>query len=375
MSDIGRAVMPEAHRQLASLPHAVLLLEPGQAIASANPAAEQFLGQSLRRLAGRRLDSILTVADSRLMDRIDDVETPVSAREIVVGIKDRGTRRIDINIAPVADWPGWQLLTIHDNTPSDALGADSGGADNATLRGPEIMAHEIKNPLAGIRGAAQLLARRLGEKDRALTDLITSEVDRIVALIDRMQRLSRKTPPIVEPCNLHESARRAIDVLRAGDLASRGTRIEEEFDPSLPAVLGSPDGLVQVMMNLLANAREACGENAGARVIIRTRFASGLQLHATHSGEAVRLPVELRVSDNGPGVPSAMREHIFEPFVTTKKSGQGLGLPLVRKLVRDMSGRISHERDEAEGWTHFRVHLPLAREPRPRAAHKKKISA
>lgn len=372
---LARAPMPEAQRQLASLPHAVLLLGPGQAIASANPAAEQFLGQSLRRLAGRQLDSMLTVVDPRLLDRIHDVETPVSAREIMVNISGRGPRRIDINAAPVADWPGWQLLMIHDNTPTDAFGADSGGADNAALRGPEIMAHEIKNPLAGIRGAAQLLARRVEDRDRALTDLITSEVDRIATLIDRMQRLSRKTTPTVEACNLHEAARRAIDVLRAGNIASTGARIEEEFDPSLPAVLGSPDGLVQIMLNLLSNAREACAEEPGGRVIIRTRFASGLQLHATDTGRSVRLPIELRVSDNGPGVPEPMREHIFEPFVTTKKSGQGLGLPLVRKLVRDMSGRISHERDETGGWTHFRVHLPLARETRPRGAARKKVEA
>ena len=375
MSQTERAPYPEPHRQLASLPHAVLLLEPGQSIASANPAAEQFLGQSIRRLAGRRLDSIITLADARLLERIDDVETPVSAREIVVGIKDRGTRRIDINVAPVADWPGWQILTIHDNTPTDAFGSDAGGADNAVLRGPEIMAHEIKNPLAGIRGAAQLLARRIDEKDRALTDLITAEVDRIATLIDQMQRLSRKTPPVVEPCNLHEAARRAIDVLRHGTASREIPRIEEEFDPSLPAVLGSSDGLVQVMMNLLTNAREACADQNGARVVIRTRFASGLQLNAAGSRRAVRLPVELRVSDNGPGVPVQMREHIFEPFVTTKKSGQGLGLPLVRKLVRDMSGRISHERDETEGWTHFRVHLPLAREVKPRGSHKNKVGA
>jgi two-component system nitrogen regulation sensor histidine kinase GlnL len=374
MSHAERAAIPEAHRQLASLPHAVLLLEPGQTVASANPAAEQFLGQSLRRLTGRRLETILMLADSRLLDRIDDVETPVSARDIMVGIKDRGTRRIDINVTPVGDWPGWQLLTIHDNTPTDAFGADSGGADNAVLRGPEIMAHEIKNPLAGIRGAAQLLARRIDEKDLALTELITSEVDRIATLIDRMQRLSRKTVPNIEPCNLHEAARRAIDVLRVADPASKAPRIEEEFDPSLPAVLGSPDGLVQVMMNLLSNAREACGDHSTGRVIIRTRFASGLQLHATDSGRSVRLPIELRVSDNGPGVPGAMRDHIFEPFVTTKKSGQGLGLPLVRKLVRDMSGRISHERDETEGWTHFRVHLPLAREIRLRGSTKTKAA-
>jgi two-component system nitrogen regulation sensor histidine kinase GlnL len=179
----------------------------------------------------------------------------------------------------------------------------------------------------------------------------------------------------VQACNLHEAARRAIDVLRHGDLASDAPRIEEEFDPSLPAVLGSPDGLVQVMINLLANAREACADQPSGRVVVRTRFASGLQLHATGSERAVRLPVELRVSDNGPGVPPAMREHIFEPFVTTKKSGQGLGLPLVRKLVRDMNGRISHERDEVEGWTHFRVHLPLALEARSRASQKRKLGA
>jgi len=372
---VGRGALPEAHRQLASLPHAVLLLEPGHCIASANTAAEQFLGQSFRRLAGLRLDAILTVSDPRLIERLDDVETPVSAREILVKVKDRGARRIDINAAPVADWPGWQVVSIHDNTPTDALGDDSGGADNAALRGPEIMAHEIKNPLAGIRGAAQLLARRVDERDLALTDLITAEVDRIATLIDQMQRLSRRTTPAVAPCNLHEAARRAIDVMHAaGGADGPSLKVEEEFDPSLPAVLGNADGLVQVLINLLSNAREAIGKRADGRVVIRTRFASGLQLHATDSGKSVRLPVELRVSDNGPGVPPEVRDHIFEPFVTTKKAGQGLGLPLVRKLVRDMSGRISHERDEAGGWTHFRVHLPLAREPRVRTPKRKPLS-
>ena len=117
---------------------------------------------------------------------------------------------------------------------------------------------------------------------------------------------------------------------------------------------------MQVLINLLANAAEACRDVAKPRVIVRTRFASGLQLHSTGAGKPVRLPIEIRVSDNGPGVDPAMREHIFEPFVTTKKTGQGLGLALVRKLVREMNGRITHDRDEAERWTHFRVHLPLA---------------
>ena len=125
--------------------------------------------------------------------------------------------------------------------------------------------------------------------------------------------------------------------------------------------------LVQVLINLLANAREACEGTARPRVVVRTRFASGLQLHSPASGTPVRLPIELRVSDNGHGVEPAMRERIFDPFVTTKKSGQGLGLALVRKLVGEMNGRISHERDEAGGWTHFRLHMPLAQEDRQRA--------
>lgn len=353
---------PDAYRQLASLPLAVVLLAPGLTVAAANPAAEQFFGQSLRRLAGRSLTDILTFSEPHLAERIDDSETPVSAREISVVVPGHGTRQLDITVTPIADEPGWQMLTLHD-TSAEALGEPAGG-DNSVLRAPEILAHEIKNPLAGIRGAAQLLARKVGEKDRALTGLIADEVDRIAKLIDEMQTLSRRTAAPVEPCNLHEATRRAVAVMDAAQ--GSGARIEEEFDPSLPPVLGSPDALVQVLINLIANAREASVAAAKPRVIVRTRFASGLQLHSGRAGKPVRLPIELRVSDNGPGVDPAMREHVFEPFVTTKKTGQGLGLALVRKLVRDMNGRISHERDDTKGWTHFRLHLPLASEPRGR---------
>ncbi|GGY97183.1 nitrogen regulation protein NR(II) [Novosphingobium colocasiae] len=376
MSTSARNGLPEPSRLLASLPHAVVLLNEQRQIASVNPAAEQFFRQSLRRLTGSRLDDHLTFIDPRVIDRFNDYETPVSARQIVVNLKGRGMRRIDVNMAPVGDAPGWQLLTIHDNSATEALGDDSGAADSATvLRGPEIMAHEIKNPLAGIRGAAQLLARKLDDKDRALADLITAEVDRIATLIEQMQKLSGRTAPPVEPCNLHEAARRAIDVITAGrGEGGAAVRIVEEFDPSLPLVLGSPDGLVQVIINLLSNALEACHGVEGARVTLRTRFASGLQLHAADSGQPVRLPIELRVTDNGPGVDPSLRDHIFEPFVTSKKSGQGLGLPLVRKLVRDMNGRISHERDDETGLTHFRAHLPLAKETRMRSLKRRIFS-
>lgn len=371
MSPDAATAIPDAQRLLASLPNAVVLLEEGRSIAAVNPAAEQFFGQSARRLIGVNLRDIMAISDRRLLDRLSDSEAPVSAREVVVQLKGRGARRIDINVAPVGDRPGWQVVTLHDNSASEALGDDAGGPDNAVLRGPEIMAHEIKNPLAGIRGAAQLLARKIEDRDRALTDLITGEVDRIAGLIERMQKLSGRTTPPVEPCNLHEAARRAIDVLNAANGGKPGRfRLVEEFDPSLPPVLGSPDELVQVLINLLSNAAEASQDAEDPRVTIRTRFASGLQLHTGDDGAPLRLPIEVRVSDNGGGIDPTMRDHIFEPFVTTKKSGQGLGLPLVRKLVRDMNGRITHDRDDEAGLTHFRIHLPLARETRSRNRRK-----
>ena len=349
--------LPDAQRQLASLPLAIVLLAPGQRIASVNQAAEQFLGQSLRRLAGRRLDEALHFEEPRLAERLADSDTPLSAREIDVTVPGQGTRRLDVSVGPVTDEPGWQMLTLHDSTAAETMGGSRSPGEDSVLRAPDILAHEIKNPLAGIRGAAQLLARKLGESDRVLTSLIADEVDRIAKLIDQMQTLSRRTSQPVAPCNLHETVRRASAVLNA---SGEGARIEEEFDPSLPLVLGNADALVQVLINLLSNAREACRDAASPRIAVRTRFASGLQLHAVGSDGPVRLPIELRVSDNGPGIDPVMRDHVFEPFVTTKKTGQGLGLALVRKLVRDMNGRITYDRDEAGRWTHFRVHLPLA---------------
>jgi two-component system nitrogen regulation sensor histidine kinase GlnL len=226
------------------------------------------------------------------------------------------------------------------------------------LRAPAVLAHEIKNPLAGIRGAAQLLARTADESQRTLTNLITDEVDRVTKLIDQMQTLSRKAAAPAQPCNIHEAVRRGVAVLRAD--GSPAPEVEEEFDPSLPPVLCSPDALVQVVINLLANARDAAASAAAPCIRVRTRFASGIRLHGAEGRPPVGLPIEIRISDNGGGVAADLREHIFEPFVSGKASGQGLGLALVQKLVREMNGRITFDRDEALGLTHFRLHLPVA---------------
>lgn len=348
-------------RQLASLPHAVVLLAPGQHLAAANPAAEQLLGQSFRRLEGRPLGELLVFDEDRLAERLAETDAQLSARATGIRVLGQGPRRVDVTVAPVIDQPGWQVLTIHDIGGAEAMRETQSSGEDSMLRAPEVLAHEIKNPLAGIRGAAQLLGRKLDGSDLAMTRLIADEVDRIAKLIDQMQSLSRRTVPELAPCNLHEAVRRARAVIEAG---GKSPPIAEEFDPSLPAVLGNGDALVQVLINLLANAADAVGNVDVPRIAVRTRFASGLQLHRTADGQPVRLPIELRVSDNGPGIDPLLRDHIFEPFVTGKKSGQGLGLALVRRLVADMNGRITHDRDEPGGWTHFRVHLPLAEERR-----------
>ncbi len=353
--------MQDAQRQLSSLSLAVVLLAPGQRIAAANPAAEQFLGQSFRRLKDRALAEVIRFVEPRLAARLAETDAHVSARATNVVVSGHGPRRLDVTAAPVIDQPGWQVLTLHDISGAEAMSEDPAAGDDSVLRAPDILAHEIKNPLAGIRGAAQLLGRKLEGSDLALTGLIADEVDRIAKLIDQMQSLSRRTPQALAPCNLHEAVRRACSVIAASGTAPP---IVEEFDPSLPPVLGNADALVQVVLNLIANAADACRDAPAPRVIVRTRFASGLQLHPGTDGTPVRLPIELRISDNGPGIDPALRDHVFEPFVTTKKSGQGLGLALVRRLVRDMNGRIGHDRDENGGWTHFRVHLPMASERR-----------
>jgi two-component system nitrogen regulation sensor histidine kinase GlnL len=229
------------------------------------------------------------------------------------------------------------------------------------LGAPAVLAHEIKNPLAAIRGAGQLAARKLPHADKKLARMITDEVDRIARLIDRMQQLGSSRSGPVEACNPHEAIRAAVATARAA--GGEDVEIREEFDPSLPPVLANRDALEQVLINLLSNARDAARERSGqGLIIVQSRFVSGLAFSAIRNGRAVPLPIEITVSDNGSGIDPTLRDHVFEPFVSSKPSGQGLGLSLVRKLVRDMNGNVGHERDPRTGLTHFRLHLPQAPE-------------
>lgn len=354
---------PDAIAQIAGMIFAVVLVDPKGHIAQVNPAAENLLGTSAKRMVGKPFDAVVQLLDQRVAARLAEGESALIARDIRVRTANAEIP-INLTMSALADQPGWRVITLSEvghETPSDE------GQGAAAVGAPSILAHEIKNPLAAIRGAAQLIARKLPHGDKKLARMITDEVDRIARLIDRMQQLgSSKNEPLA-PCNPHEAIRSACATVRAAGM--EGVSVHEEFDPSLPPVLANRDALEQVLINLISNARDAalCVQgNEEPQIMIRTRYVSGLVFSAIRFGRAVKLPIEITVSDNGPGVDTALRDSLFEPFVSSKTSGQGLGLALVRKLMRDMHGNISHERESRAGLTHFRLHLPLA--PRPSEA-------
>ncbi len=346
---------PDAAAQIGGLLFAVVLIDPETRIAEANHAAENLLGQSSKRLIGNLVHDVAQLLDDRVLERIMATDDAVVARDVSLRIG--GTeKRLNLTISPLSGYPGWRVLTLSESARDDTGGDDE--ASEATFGAPSILAHEIKNPLSAIRGAGQLAARKLSHADKPLARMITDEVDRIARLIDRMQQLGSKHSDPVAPCNPHEAIRSAIATVRAA--GSNGVEFKEEFDPSLPPLLANRDALEQVLINLMSNARDAARSAQEPMITVQTRFVSGLAFNAIRMGRRVRLPIEITITDNGDGIDEALRDHVFEPFVTSKKSGQGLGLALVRKLVRDMNGRISHERDARAGLTHFRLHMRVA---------------
>lgn len=343
---------PDPASQLAGLGFALVLIDPDNIIVEANPAAEELLERSASRLIGMKLTETMHVGDGRVQASLLGGDAPLVARDVPLTASGR-EHRVNLTSSPLQTHPGWRAVTL-----SEAGGGSEEQDAALELRAPAILAHEIKNPLAAIRGASQLLARRIGPGDAALAAIIMAEVDRIAGLVDRMQQLGSAPPVKPGRCNLHEAIRGAMASVRT----AREDTVEllETFDPSLPPVAADPAALTQVLINLLDNACDASAPSVNPRVEVRTRFVSGMVYNVIRLGKATRLPVEIVVTDNGPGIEAALRDHVFEPFVTSKPSGQGLGLALVRKLVRDMGGRIAHERDENAGLTHFRVNLALA---------------
>lgn len=350
---------PENSQILASVPVPVLLVSADNLIAYANDASEAFFGRSRRRLEGQAISSVLQFESDRMNAALVARDSDISAQDMEMKSA-HGSITVDVNISALPGEPHWRIAVISPrNGGREHIGDQKDGGQQQAMGAPAILGHEIKNPLAGIKGAAQLLARRVDEKSQPLTELIVNEVDRIARLLDQMQKLGRSEPPELAPANVHLLIERAIRSLRAANRAMPELSIN--YDPSLPEVMIDADGMVQILINLLQNAVDALQGRLDGVIGISTRFVmSGALRDMDVDRRAIKLPVEIAISDNGPGVPEHIEDELFSPFVTTKRDGQGLGLAIVRKLVQQMNSRILFERDPVGQKTIFRLFLPVA---------------
>src|SRR3954468_17445992 len=321
---------------LNALPHPVLMIAPDGKIAEANVAAEGFFEVSMLLLRRHQLRDLVPFGWP-LLALIDQVRNRGSAvNEYRVDLstpRNPGERLVDLNVAPVQERPGHVVVMLQERTIADKMDRQltHRGAARSVIALAAMLAHEIKNPLSGIRGAAQLLEQSANEDDRTLTRLICDEADRIVKLVDRMEVFADERPVEREPVNIHVVLDHVKRLAQSG--FGRQIRFVEEYDPSLPPVLANRDQLIQVFLNLVKNAAEAISDNPDGEIHLTTAFRPGVRLSLPGAKTRVPLPLEFCSKDNGPGVPEGLLPHLFDPFVTTKPTGSGLGLALVAKIV------------------------------------------
>ena len=345
---------------LNALPHPVLMVAPDGKIAEANVAAEAFFEVSMLLLRRHQLRDLVPFG-SPLLSLIDQVRNRGSAvNEYRVDLstpRTQNERLVDLNVAPVPERPGHVVVMLQERTIADKMDRQltHRGAARSVIALAAMLAHEIKNPLSGIRGAAQLLEQSAGDDDRTLTRLICDEADRIVKLVDRMEVFADERPVEREPVNIHVVLDRVKKVAQSG--FGRHIKFAETYDPSLPPVLANHDQFIQVFLNLVKNAAEAIGGQPDGQIELTTAFRPGVRLQVPGSKTRVSLPLEFCVRDNGGGVPADLMPHLFDPFVTTKPTGSGLGLALVAKIVGDHGGIIECESQPRH--TIFRVLMPM----------------
>ncbi|WP_457796709.1 two-component system sensor histidine kinase NtrB [Methylocystis sp. S23] len=348
---------------LEALPNAILTVSREGAIEDANAAAESFFELGKPLLIGQNIDRLLPFGSplTTLIQHVRDRGAAINEYKVDLGRPGQETdRRVDVHCAPLPESDGAVLVVLQERTIADKIDRQLShrGAVRSVSGLASMLAHEIKNPLSGIRGAAQLLESGLSDQDRALTRLICEETDRIVRLVDRMEVFSDARPLKRERVNIHSVLDYVKQVAQSG--FARRIRFVENYDPSLPPVLANRDQLVQAFLNLVKNAAEAIGDDSvDGEIELSTAFRPGVSLRALGARSPVGLPLEFCVRDNGPGVPDDIAAHLFDPFVTTKSSGTGLGLALVAKIVNDHGGVI--ECESLPRRTTFRILMPMYR--------------
>lgn len=352
------SLIPEADQILAGLPDAVLTVDAKNKILGANPAAENLFRTSAKNLKQEMLHSVLSFDSERLNDVLNDIQANLVAHNVASFLRGRPVP-VDFSITILPSAPDWRVVSLRAKQDNlDGNNGDPYSANHLGVGAPDVLAHEIKNPLAAIRGAAQLLSRKSDDQGKKHTGMIISEVDRIARLIERMQSLSTNQPAKVRPVNIHSLIDQVRKSIESG--AKHRIEISDIFDPSLPDVLADPDSLIQVLTNLLSNAMVAVGGEQNPKIDIITRFSFDGIISTKDEQNPVKLPIEVIVQDNGPGVPRGLKNDIFAPFITTKPEGQGLGLALVKKLIDDMNGRVKYDRRGERGLTRFTIFLPMA---------------